>query len=191
MIQECCCQLLLKMFTVNYVEQSSLKMLTARRVHHLQISFTKTIYSSNSEEVQLWTMGPVPIFDLDGLDTTLIRSPTILSPLNCWGLWLSIRWEELWIWHDGSQVGNNADDWCDSIVKDGTYVDHSFIERPSPLIVWHAGPMCHARLCLNNYGVDIAWLQTEIGRGHLVRLRSGPGQVLCRSGSVYRSNLIR
>ena len=56
----------------------------------------------------------------------------------------------------GSQVGNNADDWCDSIVKDGTYVDHSFIERPSPLIVWRAGPMCHARLCLSDYGVDVA-----------------------------------
>ena len=51
------------MFTVNYVEQSSLKMLTARRVHHLQISFTKTIYSNNSEEVRksnygLWGQCP-------------------------------------------------------------------------------------------------------------------------------------
>ena len=90
---------------------------------------------------------------------------------------MSIRWEELWIWHDGSQVGNNADDWCDSIVKDGTYVDHSFIERPSPLIVWHAGPMCHARLCLSNHGVDVACLQTEIVRGLLVRSRSGLVQV--------------
>ena len=40
-------------FTVNDAEQSSLRMMTARRVHHLLTGFTKTIYSSNSEKVQL------------------------------------------------------------------------------------------------------------------------------------------
>ena len=28
---------------------------------------------------------------------------------------------------DPVQVGNNADDGCDSVVKDGTYVNHTFI----------------------------------------------------------------
>ena len=91
---------------------------------------------------------------------------------------MSIRWEELWIWHVGSQVGNNADDWCDSIVKDGTYVDHSFIERPSPLIVWHAGPMCHARLCLSSYGV---YVELDFKQKLEEDTLSGSGQVQVRS----------
>ena len=70
-------------------------------VYHLLTSFTKTIYSSNSEEVQLLTMEPLPIFDLDGMDTTLISSPknlffsgAILSPLSCWGGKSSGLWYE-------------------------------------------------------------------------------------------------
>ena len=66
-------------------------------VYHLLTSFTKTIYSSNSEEVQLLTMEPLPIFDLDGMDTTLISSPKNLFFLRSNPLSTQLlRWEELW-----------------------------------------------------------------------------------------------
>ena len=53
-------------------------------------------------------------------------------------------------------------------------------------LAWHMGdasPMCHARLCLSNHGVDVAWLQTE-------DFLSGSGQVQVRSCFQIKFNLL-
>ena len=90
-------------------------------VYHLLTSFTKTIYSSNSEEVQLLTMEPLPIFDLDGMDTTLISSPQIYFSPEQSSLHLAA--EVVRALDSGMmvpvQVGNNEDDWCDIIGRTG------------------------------------------------------------------------
>ena len=91
-------------FTVNDAEQSSLRMMTARRVHHLLTSFTKTIYSSNSEKVQLLTLEPLPIFNCDGQDTILISPQAILYQPG--SSTMGHKLELIWTYHSFIEMAN-------------------------------------------------------------------------------------